>query len=394
MYHIGIIRSASSPVSRKKYNVQEIGLASELSELGMKVDVFLITDEKGSYNETINDRVIIHWIRGFKIPGQQGVYPELNRILDSSHYDLIQALDDSQITTVLVSLYCRKKGIRFVLWQGMYENYHEMYKRIIQFFYDRTFLKVLKANTKFCIAKTTSAKKYIIDKGIQNTIVIPVGLSIGNFNEKKRIDYREKLGISTEKKILLYIGKVEKRRMPIFCLNVFERLKKLHDDVSLVFVGNGPLLNDAKEYSAKEKLTDIYFINQIRQDELPSLYKEADFFILPTRYEIFGMVLMESMFFGTPVITYKAAGPLDLIIDDQDGLLLNDFEIDNWVERLAYHIFVKRDSHIMGKNASTKIQKEYLWKTISKKYYCAYMDILNPTDSVSQQRTEHIEEAE
>ena len=117
MYHIALIRSASSAVSKSGYNIQEIGMAKELAKLGMQVDVFLISDRNETYSEKtgVEDRVTVYWLKGIKIPGQQGYYRDLNKILDNNHYDLIQALDDSQITTVLTSLYCKKKGIKFVL---------------------------------------------------------------------------------------------------------------------------------------------------------------------------------------------------------------------------------------------------------------------------------------
>lgn len=373
---IGIIRSASSAVSKSQYNIQEIGLAKELAKLGMTIDVFLISDKDKTYEDKINENVTVYWMKGIKIPGQQGYYKDLKGILDSHKYDLIQALDDSQITTVLVSRYCKKRNIKFVLWQGMYENYPEKWKRIIQYFYDWTLLKVLRKNTKYTISKTKSAQSYLTMKNFPKGIVIPVGLELANFENSKKIDYRKKLGIDKNKKIFLYVGKVEERRKPLFCLELYNKIKKNHDDCCMVYVGKGPMLEETHKYAKEKDIKDVYFIEQIPQTELPSLYKESDLFILPTRYEIFGMVLMEAMYFGTPVITYKAAGPLDVISNGVDGIVMDDFDINNWTKEIEKYIFEKNTSKEMGQKGQEKIKEEYLWKTIAEKYHKEYLNII------------------
>lgn len=381
MSHIALIRSASSAVSKSQYNIQEIGLAKELvkCDKGLLVDVFLISDKDKTYHEQLGDenRVTVYWMKGFKIPGQQGYYPELKKILDDAQYDLIQALDDSQITTVLVSEYCRRNKIPFILWQGMYENYPEKYKWAIQYVFDWTLLRILRKNTKYCLAKTTSAKKYLQKKYFSNIRVIPVALETSNFKEDCDMNYREKLGIDKEKKILLYVGKVEERRKPIFCLDTYKKVKEKEDACCLVYVGQGPMLEEAHQYVKEQQIKDVCFIDKIPQSELSGLYRESSLFILPTRYEIFGMVLMEAMYFGTPVITYKAAGPVDIIDNGKDGIVMNSFDSDAWADEIYKHIFIKNDTSDMGIRGKKKIESEYIWPVIAKKYYHSYMQVLS-----------------
>lgn len=377
MKRVALIRSASSAVSKNGYNIQEIGMAKELANLGMIVDVFLISDKDKTYSEKtgVENRVTVYWLKGIKIPGQQGYYRDLKRILNSHKYDLIQALDDSQITTVLISSYCKKKGIRFVLWQGMYENYPEKYKRLIQYIFDWTLLKILRKNTQYCIAKTTFAKEYLEMKNFKNISVIPVGLETANFANSKDVNYREKLVIPKEQKILLYVGKVEERRKPLFCLEIYEKVKEKYNDCCLVYVGKGPMLEETHLYAKNKGIKDVHFVDAIPQNELPSLYKESSMFLLPTRYEIFGMVLMEAMFFETPVITYEAAGPKDVIDDEIDGIVMNNFDSTDWAEKIYNH-FEKNDCKQMGKKGKEKILQKYLWPIVAKKNYEKFMEIV------------------
>ncbi|MDK2937278.1 MAG: hypothetical protein PWP62_2286 [Eubacteriaceae bacterium] len=379
MEKIAIVRSASSTVSKNQYNIQEIGLAKELAKLGMIVDVFLISDKETTYSEKcgLKNRVTVYWLKGIKLPGQQGYYKDLKKILDNNRYDLIQALDDSQLTTVLVSQYCNKNNIKFVLWQGMYENYPEKYKRLIQYVFDWTLLRILRKNTNYSISKTTSARDYLLEKKFDEVKVIPVALETENFIGNQIIDYRRKLNIPDYMKVLLYVGKVEERRKPFFCLDLYNRIKTEHCDCCLVYVGKGPMLEQTREYATKHKIQDVYFIDQIPQRELSSLYEISELFILPTRYEIFGMVLIEAMYFGTPVITYSAAGPIDVISDQIDGLLLSNFDIESWAQKIKKSIFLENKSKEMGILGKIKIEEKYRWPVVAKEYCKEYRRIIN-----------------
>ena len=375
---IAFVRSASSAVSRSQYNIQEIGLAKRIAGFGAEVGVFLISDTGQTYHEVIQEcpRVVVYWLAGKKIPGQQGYYRDLNGILDKEHFDLIQALDDSQITTVLTSQYCKKHDIKFVLWQGMYENYKETYKKAIQLVFDHTFLRVLRKSTKYCLAKTTAAQDYLVSKGFPEGEVIPVGLETSNFSGSADRDFRKELGIAEDKKILLYVGKVEPRRKPLFLMDVYEGVKAANDNVALIYVGKGEMLEGVRSYVKAKELQDVYFIDALPQSELPSLYKQSSLFVLPTRYEIFGMVLLEAMYFGSPVITFAAAGPVDVIDNGKDGLVMDSFDCGEWVEAITNHLFARNDIEKMGEFAARKIRDGYLWDGVAESYAKAYEAIL------------------
>ena len=377
MYRIGIIRSASSAVSKSQYNIQEIGLAKELVKLGMLVDVFLISDKDKTYYEAVGyeNRVTVYWLKGIKIPGQQGDYKDLKGILDNYKYDLIQALDDSQITTVFVSSYCKKRNIKFVLWQGMYENYPEKYKRLIQYVFDWTLLKILRKNTSYSIAKTSAAANYLKNKKFVDAEVIPVGLEVSNFLGGEDVDYRNRYKIEDEQKILLYVGKVEERRNPLFCMELYRELKKKHKEWRLIYVGKGPMLEEVHKYVEDNNIQEVTFIEQIPQNQLAPLYELSDLFILPTRYEIFGMVLMEAMYFKSPVITYKAAGPLDVINNGVDGIVMDSFDVKDWINAIE-KIELTGGFEKMRICASTKITDNYMWPEIAKRYYEQYVQII------------------
>ena len=135
------------------------------------------------------------------------------------------------------------------------------------------------------------------------------------------------------------------------------------------------MLEEAHRYVETNSIPEVYFIDQIPQNELPSLYAESSLFILPTRYEIFGMVLMEAMYFGSPVITYKAAGPLDVIENGKDGVIMDHFDVNEWVEGIL-GIFNQNCSAEMGYLGQKKMEEKYIWEEVANSYYERYISII------------------
>jgi glycosyltransferase involved in cell wall biosynthesis len=86
-----------------------------------------------------------------------------------------------------------------------------------------------------------------------------------------------------------------------------------------VMVGDGPKLN---EY--KQKYPDVDFVGFKRGEELAHYYQQADVFVFPSRWDTFGLVMIEAMACGTPVASYPVQGPLDVIDQRQTGVMRDD----------------------------------------------------------------------
>ncbi len=86
--------------------------------------------------------------------------------------------------------------------------------------------------------------------------------------------------------------------------------------------GDGPIYTKVKQRIAQENINNVHVIGKILQEYLKSLYETADYFLLASNYEIYGMVVLEALYFGCPVLSTKTAGPTDMIIDGVNGYLL------------------------------------------------------------------------
>lgn len=70
----------------------------------------------------------------------------------------------------------------------------------------------------------------------------------------------------------------------------------------------------------------------MQQEELSNIYKISDIFLLPTEYEIFGMVLLEAMYFGLPVITTYNGGSSTIIENGKNGFICSKLDKAEWKE--------------------------------------------------------------
>lgn len=169
----------------------------------------------------------------------------------------------------------------------------------------------------------------------------------------------------------MYVGRIEPRRNTIFLLDVFREVYEDNKDIRLLIVGRGE-----DEYKEKcfEHAKEIGIQNAIIYEEyldqkyLPLVYSYSDVFLLPTSYEIFGMVLLEAMYFGAPAITTYNGGSSMLIKNGQNGIIIDNFQISDWkesVQRLLCDDILK--SKIV-ENAKFKIENEFTWEALADKF--------------------------
>ena len=112
----------------------------------------------------------------------------------------------------------------------------------------------------------------------------------------------------------------------LVCVSRVSKEKNLEDFFELDFpgshkimVGDGPML---KEY--KKKYPDVEFVGFKTGSALADYYRMADVFVFPSRWETFGIVMIEAMACGTPVAAYPAPGPMDVIREGSTGFMEKD----------------------------------------------------------------------
>ncbi len=151
------------------------------------------------------------------------------------------------------------------------------------------------------------------------TEVIPTGIEPASFVPGDRTAFREKYGIAQDRPVLLFVGRVAFEKNIGFLLQALSQVRRDIPNVLFVIAGEGPALKSLEHEASAMGLTGhVKFIGYLnRHTELNSCYCAADIFIFASRTETQGLVLLEAMAQGIPVVSTAELGTRDVL---QEGL--------------------------------------------------------------------------
>lgn len=374
---IALVRTASNILRYGGYNIQEIGLAKSLLKYGVSTDVYARFSNVEDIMEVARDgkaRVEIHPLKGKQIYREIMFYPTLKRDLLTGGYDMVQLLDDSQMMLPMLFKSLKKHGVKTILWQGMYRDFGGKIAHAMQIVYDALYSSVLNKYSDLKIAKTEAAKDYLIGKKYENVLVLPVGLDEVKAERDMELDAKIETFKRQYPKLLLYIGAIEPRRNPDFLINLMDRIND--PEVGMIIIGKGISRESAQELVKQKGLEKrIMMIEAIPNKNLISVYERADVFLLPTDYEIYGMVVMEALTFGVPVVSTPEAGPAYLLSNNKFGIC-QPLNYEKWKHAIYYYI--SRPSTYEEKEARlAHVNNNFRWDIIAPKYYNIIQSLLN-----------------
>jgi len=173
--------------------------------------------------------------------------------------------------------------------------------------------------------------------GISTPIeVIPTGIEPASFEFGNRKIFREKHGIDQARPVLLFVGRVAHEKNISFLLDVLVKVKTQIGNILFVIAGEGPARKSLEHHVAKFGLTkNVKFIGYLnRSTELNSCYRAADIFIFSSRTETQGLVLLEAMAQGTPVVSTAELGTRD-VLQEGKGVWIAKEDVDDFSGRIV-----------------------------------------------------------
>ncbi len=214
-----------------------------------------------------------------------------------------------------------------------------------------------------CVNKHFPADYHIIPNGIDLKHFSPDVLPFDEFCDGK-------LNI-------LFVGRLEKRKGLDYLLKSYQQVKQEVPNSRLIIVGPGTRLRRKYEKQVKQGiLEDVVFIGYAPYDDLPRYYKTADIFCAPaTGWESFGIILLEAMAIGKPIIASNVEGYASLITHGVEGYLVPPKDEKGLARSL---ISLLRDESLrreMGAKGQLKA-REYTWEDIAQRLLDYYADVL------------------
>lgn len=344
------LRNFASKVNGASYNLQEVGLGKAFVRKGYDCDIVYYNDHK----ETCIEHIYRHegctlriiWLHGLKFLSNS-IYRDALKPSFLADYDLVISTEYNQMMTYLLSRKCPDK---LVLYHGPYRDHtHALVRKL----YDVFLLPKIAKSVGRIYVKSDLAKRYLENKGFNNVITIGVGLDRSNVEREFNSDNRDRDDIGEreenreianelrrvgDRPVLLYVGVLEERRNIRFMLSLFKTVLQKHPDCLLLMVGDGRKADTDRywTYAHELGLTDsILHFSRVEQRHLWQIYGAADVMLFPTRYDIFGMVLLESMLFRVPIISSVNGGSVTLMENGVNGVMLRSFTEEEWAGRIS-----------------------------------------------------------
>ncbi len=235
------------------------------------------------------------------------------------------------------------------------------------------------------IAPSFKIEKLLLSYGVKKKTsihVLPTGIDLKIFKKslKSGEALRKKLKISPEAKVLISVGRIGEEKNVEFLIKGFAEVLKKRKDILLLMVGDGPFLKELKKTAQNLKIAQsIMFTGKVPRQKIPAFYQSADVFLFASLTDTQGIVILEALACGLPVIALKDDAFADVIVNNKNGFLVKQHSPKLFAQKIItlldnlslYEKFsiraVKTAQNFSEKNVAKKLIEIY--KTQIEKRY-------------------------
>jgi glycosyltransferase involved in cell wall biosynthesis len=283
-------------------------------------------------------------------------------------YDVVHLQDFRSFQTIATTYYCKKFNVPYVLQpHGGPLDKNTLNMKLI---FDKIFTDKTLKYSSYVIAVTkyekTMLKSYGVDE--DKIKIVPNGIDLSQYeNLPERGEFRKKYSIRDDEKIILYLGRLHKIKGIDLLVKAFSDLVKELDKIKLMIVGpDDGFLPILKKHIENLKIGDkVLFTGPLYERDKLEAYVDADVYVLPSVYEIFGITVLEACACGAPVIVTDRCGIAD-VVDSKVGYVV---EYDK--DRLRDAIFkILSDEELrrrFGEEGRRLAIEEFGWDPIVRK---------------------------
>ncbi len=229
---------------------------------------------------------------------------------------------------------------------------------------------------------------WLYDANMEKVSIIPPGVDLERFAPINKIDAKEHVGIPAHHQNLIFAGRIEPLKgidtlLKAICL-IRSHHPRLVDDVCVAIIGGDPWAEspDAEMARLQQMRSDlgigdlVTFVGAKDQDVLPYYYAAAEMVIMPSHYESFGMVALEAMAMGTPVIASEVGGLAFLVQDGRNGYLVPSRDPEALAERIYELLTNPLCRRQLGRYAKENA-RQYAWSNIVTRMMVVYGELVS-----------------
>jgi D-inositol-3-phosphate glycosyltransferase len=223
--------------------------------------------------------------------------------------------------------------------------------------------------------------------------VIPCGTNLENFHVISKSEARLKLGLDAHEPIILYVGRFDPRKGIETLVRACHQYQTAQNQPFKLMIAGGadPNKTDGQERQRIEGLVQelgltkqTAFPGQLSHEILPFYYAAADVCVVPSHYEPFGLVAIEAMACGTPVIASNVGGLKFTVIPEETGLLVPPQDINGFANAINRILTDDIWTQKLRKQASVRVSENFSWAEVAIRLSDLYRRIL--AESIMDER--------
>ncbi len=383
-------------------NVYIRELSQQLGKLGVQVDIFTRCSTKACapVDDSLGPNVrVIHLNAGPELPlAPDDIYPYLSEFTARL---MAYATKHNRRYDVIYSHYWLSGWVAYKLKETwgtpfvhMFHTLGQMKQRILSHDVSspdlRTTIETHIVEWSDRIVAATPAEqaqlRWLYRAKRKKIVIIPPGVNIERFHPQTYSEAKKRLGFSDSCHLLLFVGRIEPLKSVDTILQslhfICQRDPSLINQVCFAIIG-GELDAHDPEIARLRAMVDelglgcvVSFLGAKDQAVLPMYYAAATAVIMPSDYESFGMVALEAMASGTPVIASDVGGLSYLVQEDETGFLVPTREPISLAQRIQTLLTDPQKREQMGQTASQSAQN-YAWPTIAERIMSVFNELLS-----------------
>lgn len=340
------------------------------NELGKSCDLTVLYERSDANNrnkewlmsKALNFKEV--FLRGYKVGNDSALCPQIVNYFDKKLYDVFVIGGYCTPSGIISIIYLKFKNIPFILdFDGGFIKEGKTLRHYLK--------KHLISSANWWTSTGSKTTEYLCYYGAtpEKIFIYPFSSLKKEDIIKKSIDSEEKSAFRSElkiqeNKILMSVGRFAFVKGYDILLKA---CSKLDPDTGIYIIG-GKVTEEYAEMQKKLKLKNVHFVEFKTKKELAKYYKAADLFVLPTREDIWGLVVNEAMAYGLPVITTtRCIAGLELIKNGENGYIVPVGDSEELAEKcneiLADNVLRRK----MAENSLEKIQ-EYTIENMADRY--------------------------
>ncbi len=210
--------------------------------------------------------------------------------------------------------------------------------------------------------------------------VAPNGINVNMFSGvEKDYDFRRQYALDNEK-IILFMGRLVYEKGVQHLISAMPKILSGYNDAKLVIAGKGGMYDELKAQAESMGIGNkVYFTGYMDAKQVAKMYKCADISVFPSTYEPFGIVALEAMLSGTPVVVSDIGGLNEIVEHGVDGMKSYAGNPNSLADSILALLYNPQLSDNIVKKAKAKVKNEYNWAKIAQDTHFIYQKAICQT---------------